>query len=255
MQYRIGQFAQLSGVSAKTLRFYDQIGLLRPAGVDPRTRYRLYLSEQLSDLAFIIALKDLGASLREIAAMAGRVHPRGIDGQVLARLRSNAELAMTRAQQNLARIDLALAQLEERSEAIPIQVKKRPAIRVAAIRASIRNYAEIEEIERVLRAAVQPQAVGTQQGVLWHRCADSGSLEGEPFVELRGVVRARGPYELKQLPSATVASAYCESNDNDAERTYDALRSWMRVQGYRLDGPKREIYRGRMLEIQFPLKS
>jgi DNA-binding transcriptional MerR regulator len=42
--YRIGEFAELGGVSAKTLRFYDEIDLLRPAFVDPRTRYRLYLS-------------------------------------------------------------------------------------------------------------------------------------------------------------------------------------------------------------------
>jgi DNA-binding transcriptional MerR regulator len=38
MRYRIGEFAALSGVSVKTLRFYDQIGLLQPALVDARTR-------------------------------------------------------------------------------------------------------------------------------------------------------------------------------------------------------------------------
>ena len=41
-RYRIGAFAQVSGVSAKTLRFYDQVGLLRPTRVDPRTGYRFY---------------------------------------------------------------------------------------------------------------------------------------------------------------------------------------------------------------------
>jgi DNA-binding transcriptional MerR regulator len=35
--YRIGEFANLSGVSAKTLRYYDDIGLLRPASVNSRT--------------------------------------------------------------------------------------------------------------------------------------------------------------------------------------------------------------------------
>jgi DNA-binding transcriptional MerR regulator len=56
VQYRIGEFADLSGVPAKTLRFYDEIGLLRPAAVDPRTRYRLYLPQQLEELASILAL-------------------------------------------------------------------------------------------------------------------------------------------------------------------------------------------------------
>ena len=49
-QYRIGEFAYLGGVSAKTLRFYDEIGLLRPASVDARTGYRQYRPEQLEEL-------------------------------------------------------------------------------------------------------------------------------------------------------------------------------------------------------------
>jgi DNA-binding transcriptional MerR regulator len=48
-EYSIGAFAQVGGVSAKTLRFYDQIGLLRPTRVDPRTRYRFYQPRQLHD--------------------------------------------------------------------------------------------------------------------------------------------------------------------------------------------------------------
>ena len=65
-EYRIGTFADVGGVSTKTLRFYDQIGLLRPARVDPRTRYRFYLPEQLRELASILELREAGASLTEI---------------------------------------------------------------------------------------------------------------------------------------------------------------------------------------------
>lgn len=62
MQYRIGEFSNLSEVSTKTLRFYDQIGLRRPASVDSRTRYRHSHPQQLEELASIIALKNLGVS-------------------------------------------------------------------------------------------------------------------------------------------------------------------------------------------------
>src|SRR5215831_2656741 len=64
--YRIGEFAELSGVSAKTLRFYDEIGLFRPAATDSRTRYRHYRPHQLEELASILALKSLGVPLHEI---------------------------------------------------------------------------------------------------------------------------------------------------------------------------------------------
>jgi DNA-binding transcriptional MerR regulator len=64
--YRAGEFARRAGVSVRTLRFYDQKGLLRPAD---RTGagHRLYTDEDLVALEQILALKFLGFSLEEIA--------------------------------------------------------------------------------------------------------------------------------------------------------------------------------------------
>ena len=63
---RIGDFSKLSRISVKTLRYYDEMGLLKPVEVDPFTGYRLYEYSQLSTLNRILALKDLGFSLEEI---------------------------------------------------------------------------------------------------------------------------------------------------------------------------------------------
>jgi MerR family regulatory protein len=40
--FSIGEFARLGAVSVRTLRLYDEMGLLRPARVDPATGYRAY---------------------------------------------------------------------------------------------------------------------------------------------------------------------------------------------------------------------
>ena len=45
--FSIGEFARLSGVSVRTLRHYDEIGLLRPAIVDQDTSYRGYSARRL----------------------------------------------------------------------------------------------------------------------------------------------------------------------------------------------------------------
>ena len=66
---RIGDFSKLSRISVKTLRYYDEMGLLQPVQVDPFTGYRLYEYSQLSDLNRILALKDLGFSLEEIGRL------------------------------------------------------------------------------------------------------------------------------------------------------------------------------------------
>jgi DNA-binding transcriptional MerR regulator len=58
----IGEFARLGRVSVRTLRHYDEIGLMAPASVDPETGYRCYLPSQLGQLNRIIALKELGLS-------------------------------------------------------------------------------------------------------------------------------------------------------------------------------------------------
>ena len=63
---KIGDFSKFSRVSIKTLRYYDEIGLLKPAEVDKFTGYRYYSVDQLSRLNRIMGLKDLGLSLEEI---------------------------------------------------------------------------------------------------------------------------------------------------------------------------------------------
>lgn len=62
---RIGDFSKLSRVSIKALRFYDEMGLLKPISVDRFSGYRFYEYNQLPRLHRILALKDLGFSLEE----------------------------------------------------------------------------------------------------------------------------------------------------------------------------------------------
>lgn len=251
--YQIGEFAELGGVSAKTLRFYDEIGLLRPASVDPRTRYRHYLPQQLEELATVLALKNLGVSLarvRELTAKRGSASERR---RILDELKRTLEQSIQTATQSLHWVNYALDEIDERHQPIAVVVKRRPALPIASLRVKLSSYAEVSSFERQLSDAVPPECLGTARGVLWHRCADSGSLEAEPFVALKRPVPTGIACERKQLPQATLACAYSSMDDESAERAYAAIRRWMNVRGYRLAGPKRELCLGQMLEIQFPL--
>jgi DNA-binding transcriptional MerR regulator len=67
--FKIGEFSRLSRVSVRMLRHYDQLGLLTPSQTDPFTGYRYYSAQQLPRLNRIIALRDLGFSLEQIAGM------------------------------------------------------------------------------------------------------------------------------------------------------------------------------------------
>jgi DNA-binding transcriptional MerR regulator len=255
MQYRIGEFSNVSGVSAKTLRFYDEIGLLRPASVDSRTRYRHYRPQQLEELASILVLKNLGVSLADVRSLFSRTAAPKDRRDLLSELKRKAEQSIRTATQSLKWIKAALDEEDASRRPISIVVKRRPAISIASVRARVKTYPDILQFEQELLNALPPQSIGSMRGVLWHRCADSGRLEGEPFVALKHPVATRSSYDLKQLPPATLACAYSGSDDDSAERAYDAIRRWMGIRGYRLSGPKREVYLRQMLEIQFPLKS
>ena len=87
-KFSIGEFARLGGVSVRTLRHYDEIGLLRPATVDPDTGYRGYSAAQLGQINRVMALKELGLSLAQVRRL--------LDGVTLGELRGM--LLLRRAQ-------------------------------------------------------------------------------------------------------------------------------------------------------------
>src|SRR5438445_5567291 len=220
-QYRIGEFSNLSGVSAKTLRFYDEIGLLRPASVDARTGYRHYRPQQLEELASIVALKSLGISLADVRSLLRGAKSGKDRRDVLSELKRTIEQSIQTATQSLKCINAALDELDASKRPISVVVKHRPATPIASVRAKVESYRDILRFEQELLNALPLQSIGSLRGVLWHRCADSGSLEGEPFVALKHKVPFRSFYDVKQLPAATLACAYSGLDDESAEQAYD----------------------------------
>src|SRR5215207_8156819 len=102
--FKIGEFSKVSQVSIRSLRHYDEIGLLRPAHTDAFTGYRFYTADQLSRLNRIIALKELGLSLEEVGhVLNDKVSARQIAapadrrGRVYAALRDHPEKSAAQA--------------------------------------------------------------------------------------------------------------------------------------------------------------
>lgn len=65
MEYTIQKLAQLAGISTRTLRYYDEIGILKPARINS-SRYRIYGKEEVNRLQQIMFYKELGISLDQM---------------------------------------------------------------------------------------------------------------------------------------------------------------------------------------------
>lgn len=68
MEYNVRQLSRLSGVSARTLRYYDEIGLLKPTRVEP-THYRYYDGSAVDRLQTILFYRALDMPLVAIRAL------------------------------------------------------------------------------------------------------------------------------------------------------------------------------------------
>jgi DNA-binding transcriptional MerR regulator len=110
--FRIGEFAQIAQVSGRQLRFYDQIGLLRPAHADPQTGYRYYSIQQLPRLNRILALKELGFSLDQIGPLLGNEISLAELRGMLAMKRAQVEHLLSEEQARLRHIESRIAQID-----------------------------------------------------------------------------------------------------------------------------------------------
>ncbi|GHO58362.1 MerR family transcriptional regulator [Ktedonobacter robiniae] len=110
---KIGDFSKLSLVTIKTLRHYDEIGLLKPAQVDASTGYRYYSTSQLTRLNRIKALKDMGLDLQQIAQLLKQeMTPEQIQGML--RLKQvELHQQIEEGQARLARVEAWLRAFEQ----------------------------------------------------------------------------------------------------------------------------------------------
>jgi len=99
--YRIGLFSKISKTTIKTLRYYDEVGLLRPAYIDKENGYRYYSTEQLFSLHNIIALKQIGFSIDEISL----IQAGGKITNILEQRKSEIESELSDAIDKLSRIN------------------------------------------------------------------------------------------------------------------------------------------------------
>ncbi|GGN45887.1 MerR family transcriptional regulator [Deinococcus daejeonensis] len=178
----IGTFAQATGLSAKALRLYDDLGLLRPAQVDPDSGYRRYDPTQVADARLIGLLRRADVPLADIRALLDMPAP-----ERPAALRAHlARLdRLHRERRDLTLYLISRLQGETPMTLPPVQTRFQPQQNVATL-------------TRHVFVADLPGAIQGGMQTLLDHVATQGAVAGAPFVIYHGEVNADsdGPIEI-----------------------------------------------------------
>jgi DNA-binding transcriptional MerR regulator len=271
--FTTGEFSRLAQVSKRLLRYYDQIGLLRPAHTDPLTGHRFYHAEQLPTLNRILALKDLGLSLDQIRRMlSDQVSTDEMQGMLLLR-KAEIEQQLQSELQRIRNIEARLQSIRdaESHSALNVVVKRIPSQPVLSVRAEVESLeAGMAICEQVMNALPDSRPYGWLFAILYSDGIDDGPLDVEVGrilqVDSHAPVALRDGLQLRERvlpPVQTMATYVVEGWTESIVTGYSAIATWAEINGYRLAGAPREIALqlpttmggdDGVAEIQFPVE-
>jgi DNA-binding transcriptional MerR regulator/effector-binding domain-containing protein len=248
----IGEFARLAAVSVRTLRHYDEIGLLPPAQVDPQTGYRYYSAGQLGQLNRIVALKELGLSLAQARQLLAGLSLDELRGMLLLR-RAQLEQELAAHSGQLLEVEARLRYIakEGAMPADDITVKKLPALGVAVITAQVPAYGPENVVPAVnrLREQFDRLEIPRLVKVAGPYMIFYDDNDGDDITVHLALPVAEPPSELPHPAAYTVlpeAEAAVAVRSGPAASifpmVYHDLAQWAAAHGYQTSGPGREIW-------------
>ena len=268
--FKIGEFSRLAQVPVKTLRYYDEIGLLKPAKVDESTGYRYYSADQLPRLHRILALRDLGFSLRQIARfLSEELSPAELRGMLRLRQAELQEQAKE-AQARLNRVAWRLRQIEEEGTMpmYEVVVKKVPATKAAVLREVIPTYSEVGRLFSEIFAHLRNnrvRPVGPPFATYYDEEYREQDVDVEAAVPIESFLHEGERIKVREVPGVEeMACLVHQGSYESVGEAYTHLISWIQANGYRICGPSREVYlKGPesgcdpaeyVTEVQFPVE-
>lgn len=236
----IGKMSRISQTTVKTLRYYDQIGLLKPAYIDEQNGFRYYEIGQIDTLVLISRYKRYGFSLEEIMALMKMSDKETVD-------------KLKQQHQKLSRQILEL-QTSLQDIKVLIDRKERKPHNMNQNKVAIVTPEEKPVLS--LRQEMGVGDFGKYFGMLFEKVAKekipSSMITGaryydeefnpeksdiEVFVTLHDFTKANG--KIGGVPCAMLVH---KGSYSTLGETYGEIEKWMQENGYELAGAPYEIY-------------
>jgi DNA-binding transcriptional MerR regulator len=273
--FRIGEFSKIAQVPGSLLRYYDQIGLLKPAHIDKWTGYRYYSAKQLPQLHRILALKELGLTLDQIARLVDEdISTEEIRGMLTLK-KAQVEQTLHEEIVRLRHIEARLQQIDAADQPIfDLVLKNVSAQRYLSVR-EVLPSADIaldimREIIYAIPARVSNEMLGHFTTIVHSETLESDRLDIELGVvldstdEITVTLPSERVMTIHLLPAvALMATVVRVGGFENNCQSYGAIGLWVEDNGYRIAGPGREVLiqpprtdnlDEMVTEIQFPVE-
>jgi DNA-binding transcriptional MerR regulator len=252
--YKIGEFSIIAQVSGRLLRYYDEIKLFSPEACDPHTGYRYYSAGQLPRLNRILAAKELGFTLEQVARLLDQnLSTDELRGMLTLR-KAQIEQAVQAEAERLRIVESRLRQIEDegRNQLPDVVLKSVPAQTFLSLREVFAETSAVRDFIQQMQAAVPPAlgsgSLGPVALVIHAPIYEPGALDFEVGYLLAGHTPApvrlteERVLTLRELPAiASAATLVHVGTTSDTHRSYALLARWLEEHGWEVTGPGRQV--------------
>ena len=272
---KIGDFSRAAHVTVKTLRHYGRIGLLRPAWVDRFSGYRYYSFDQLPRLNRILALKDMGFTLDQIAGLLDR--DLGVDElrSILHRKGQEVEGRLLAEQARLTQVETRLGQIDQEGGLSEFEVvlKCIPELPVVSTRKLIIDARQVDKWSNQIHLDLTAdlRGHGLRPTGQWMNIIHNTEytqrnidLQVAVIVDLASYsARLSMENQVVYLPAVPqMACVFHAGPRRDLAAANTALYAWTQANGYSQAAPVREVCHAdpdddqagcELIELQMPV--
>jgi len=244
--YRIGDFSKMSKTTIKALRYYDEVGLLKPEYVDEITNYRFYSTDQLIKLHSIKALRQIGLSITEIRRIVNGDQAK----ELLEKRKIELMKEIVQSTEQLSRIEFILSgQEEEYMMNYQATVKELPECTVYSKKMTVPNYdAYFKWIPKIGEQVMEkyPDLKCSVPEYCFIVYLDNEYKDQDFHVEFcEAVTEMKEDFEdikFKKVASTPAVSVMHKGSYKEISKAYAYIFRWINENGYEATDSPRESY-------------
>lgn len=241
--YKIGEFSKIAELTVKALRYYDEIGLLKPIKVDEENGYRFYDESSYHKAKVIKILKSYDFGIQELLEAVPRIEGSDDLAAFLQEKHQQLTERIQSAQKLQKSIEINVEKLKEAvsmSKESIISIKQVPDERIASLRYK-GKYGDMGEHIGELFKAVGGSANGSIIALYYDESFMEDGAEIEVAVPVKKSVE-KGQVKTRTLTGGKFLSVIHIGPYEKLSESYKAAMDYLEANGMKTKTPSREVY-------------